>query len=212
MNQNVKPPSQPERKPKIELAIPVTGRDREFLPAALEILETPPAPMRIALMLTICAFFAVALFWSFIGRLDVHAVAWGKIEANGRAKVIQPLDPGKVASIAVENGSRVKAGDLLVSFDPSEAQADATASSDSLNASRAEVIRRRAAIDAAKAPEQIEAFEKSPAIPFDEAIPDLIRAREAAVLYADLSQLRDTLKDTEKQIAQKDATRQKLDM
>ena len=34
---------------------PCAGRDREFLPAALEILETPPAPLPVALMLTICA-------------------------------------------------------------------------------------------------------------------------------------------------------------
>ena len=37
----------------------IVGRDREFLPAALEILETPPAPLPVALMLTICQQAAV---------------------------------------------------------------------------------------------------------------------------------------------------------
>lgn len=225
MNETVKPPPQPERKPKSDLAIPVTGRDREFLPAALEILETPPAPVKVAVMLTICGFFAVALFWSFIGRLDVHAVAWGKIEANGRTKVIQPLDPGKVASIAVENGSRVKAGDLLVTFEASEAQADANASSDAFNASKAEVSRRRAAIDTATKAQptpsssggdnsqnrRAAAIDKAPEVAFDETIPIAIQKRERAVLRADLAQLDDTLKDLDKQIAQKDTTHKKLE-
>jgi len=79
----------------------IRGRDREFLPAALEILETPPAPARTAMMLTLCAFVVAGLGWSFFGRLDIHAVAPGKVEVNGRAKVIQPLDPGKVADLIV---------------------------------------------------------------------------------------------------------------
>ena len=94
-------------------------------------------------MLTICAFFAVALAWSFVGRLDVHAVAQGKIETVGRAKVIQPFDSGKVAEILVENGQQVKAGDVLIALDPSEAKADAQAASDALYEGLAEIARRR---------------------------------------------------------------------
>jgi hemolysin D len=98
----------------------VTGRDREFLPAALEILETPPPPLPIALIMTICIFALAALIWSCVGRLDVHAVASGKIETAGYSKVIEPLDPGKVAAIHVEAGQSVKAGDLLVELEPAE--------------------------------------------------------------------------------------------
>lgn len=53
--------------------------DLEFLPADLEILETPPSPVRMALILIICAFVAVALIWSWIGHIDIVAVAQGKI-------------------------------------------------------------------------------------------------------------------------------------
>ena len=38
--------------------------DHEFLPAALEILETPLSPVRSAMILTICAFVVAALAWS----------------------------------------------------------------------------------------------------------------------------------------------------
>src|SRR5262245_7799778 len=76
------------RQPKVVVpAAPSLARlpvpspaDREFLPAALEILETPPSPMANALLLAICFFFAAALAWSYFGWLDIHAVAPGKIQ------------------------------------------------------------------------------------------------------------------------------------
>ncbi len=52
--------------------------DTEFLPAALEIIETPPSPGLRYLMLVLCALFAIALAWSVLGRLDVVAVASGR--------------------------------------------------------------------------------------------------------------------------------------
>ena len=97
MNERAAPPAAPPPQPRSSRPIPVavSGRDREFLPAALEILETPPPPLPIALMATISAFALAALVWSYFGRLDVHATAPGKVETAGYAKVIEPLDPGK---------------------------------------------------------------------------------------------------------------------
>ena len=67
--------------------------------------------------------------------------------------MIEPLDPGKIAAIHVETGQTVKAGDLLLELDPAEANADATSAQDALNASLAEIARRRYAIDAVRAAE-----------------------------------------------------------
>ena len=141
----------PSRSPRV-----VSGRDREFLPAALEILETPPPPLPIALIGTICLVALAALIWSIVGRLDVHAVAPGKIETAGYSKVIEPLEPGKVAAIHVQAGQSVTAGDLLFELDPAEATADARSAEDGLNANLAEVDRRRYAIDTVRsaAPEE----------------------------------------------------------
>jgi hemolysin D len=207
--------------PAAEKPATPTPADLEFLPAALEILETPPAPRSVAFMLTICAFVALALIWSFFGRLDVHAVAWGKIEAAGRSKVIQPFDPGKILKIHVETGARVKAGEALAALDPAEAKADEQAFSDSLAASRAEIARRRAAIDAVRAVQRnmfapegkvADALPASASIAFDADAPAAARARENAVLSADLAQLGDTLRNIDKQMAQKNAMRQRLNM
>jgi hemolysin D len=229
------PPPQPSRPPPLA----VTGRDREFLPAALEILETPPPPLPIALIATISACALAALVWSYFGRLDVHATAAGKIEPAGYAKVIEPLDPGKIAAIHVERGQAVNAGDLLLVLDPAEANADAVSAQNTLNASVAEIARRRFAIDTVRAAEteaqsaqdRLDARAKSDAAPaadsgsveslagqaelkvaWDGAVPEPFRLREEAVLRADLAQLSDALKALDRQMAEKLATQKRLDM
>jgi hemolysin D len=189
----------------------ILRRDREFLPAALEILETPPAPAAIALLLAICSFMSAALAWSFIGRLDVNAIATGKLEVAGRVKVIQPLEPGKVREIAVDNGAAVKAGDLLVALDPSEPQADERNYSEALSASEAEATRRRAAIAVARNAQDAKDLE-TPDLSWSDSVPEPTRFREEAVLRADLNQLADTLNDLDQQIAQKSATIDKLNL
>src|ERR1700722_17977578 len=89
-----------------------------FLPAALEIVETPPSPVGRAVAFTIIAVFAVALGWACIGTFDIVAVAPGKIIPSGRTKIIQPFETGVVRAIHVRDGQSVKAGDVLIELDP----------------------------------------------------------------------------------------------
>jgi hemolysin D len=241
MNERAAPPeaSPPQPRPSQRTPPAVAGRDREFLPAALEILETPPPPLPIALIATISACALAALIWSYFGRLDVHATAPGKIETAGYAKVIEPLDPGKIAAIHVAEGQTVKAGDLLLELDPAEADADAVSAQDGLNASLAEIARRRFAIEAVRAAEteaqgaqdrpdardeddRAQAADSSSVeslvgqaelkVAWDEALPEPFRLREEAVLRADLAQLSDALKALDRQMAEKLATQKRLGM
>mgnify|MGYP003693879997 CR=1 FL=1 len=50
-----------------------------FLPAALEIVETPPSPIGRAIVATIVVLFCAALVWSWWGTIDIVASATGKI-------------------------------------------------------------------------------------------------------------------------------------
>src|SRR5579859_3896256 len=158
--------------------------DREFLPAALEILVTPPSPVAKSLLLAICALFFGILVWSYFGWIDIYAVAPGKIQPDGGSKVVQPVDAGKVVAIRVQNGSRVNAGDVLVELDPTESAAEREAQAQDLEAQSAEAARRKAAIAAV----QSGAMEPLP-IAFPVGISEPVRRREEGVVIADLAQL-----------------------
>lgn len=102
-------------------------RDREdlaFLPAALEIVETPSSPTGRVVMYAIGGLFLLALLWASIGRVDIVASAIGRIVPRDGAKLIQPFETSVVRSIHVRDGQRVKAGDVLIELDPTINNAD----------------------------------------------------------------------------------------
>ena len=77
---------------------------------------------------------AVLLVWSLIARLDIVAVAEGRLVPETYVKIVQPADAGIVREILTREGERVTAGQVLLRLDPTETQADATAVSRELAA------------------------------------------------------------------------------
>src|SRR5262249_57486348 len=64
-----------------------------FLPAALEVVETPPSPTGRAIAVTIIAVFSAALTWACIGSVDIFPLRPGKIISSGRRQIIPPIQP-----------------------------------------------------------------------------------------------------------------------
>jgi hemolysin D len=103
------------------------GRRRDdlaFLPAALEIIETPASPAGRATALCIAAAALLAIAWACIGQVDIIATASGQIVPVGRSKTVQPSETAVVRAIRVEDGDHVRAGDPLVELDPTQSEAD----------------------------------------------------------------------------------------
>jgi hemolysin D len=118
----------------------------EFLPAALEIVETPVSAMGRIMMGVIVGLVAVAVAWACIGELDVVATASGRIIPSGQIKVIQPLEIGVVKRILVGDGDHVAAGDVLIELDPTTNAADEKKIAHDLMQAELDVGRLRAAL------------------------------------------------------------------
>jgi hemolysin D len=125
------------------------GSELEFLPAALEIVETPASPMGRAIAGTIALFFVVTLIWACLGSVDIIATASGKIVPTGRTKVLQPFETGVVRAIHVQDGQAVKAGDVLVELDATINGAERDRIRKELVVSQLDVARLRAALSPA---------------------------------------------------------------
>ncbi|QEY15528.1 HlyD family type I secretion periplasmic adaptor subunit [Cellvibrio sp. KY-GH-1] len=96
----------------------------EFMPAALELQETPPNPLVRWLAWTLITLFILTLLWAIFGKVDVVASAEGKIIPGSRVKQIQPLDKGVIKAIHVKEGQYVKEGDPLIELDRTITAAD----------------------------------------------------------------------------------------
>ncbi|MGI9277309.1 MAG: HlyD family type I secretion periplasmic adaptor subunit [Endozoicomonas sp.] len=90
---------------------------RQFLPAALEVEDTPAHPASRAIAVSISLLFVIALVWACVGKIDIVAVAQGKIIPGDRVKTIQPMELGKVTAIHVREGEMVSQGSPLVTLD-----------------------------------------------------------------------------------------------
>lgn len=95
-----------------------------FLPAALEILETPPHPLAHAISRTLIAFVVIAILWACFGKVNIVATAEGKIIPGSRLKQIQPLEKGVVTVIHVKEGDKVVEGQPLIELDATLTGAD----------------------------------------------------------------------------------------
>ena len=145
-------------------------RDRlqyEFLPAAEEIVETPAAPLGALVVWLVTLLLIVALVWSYFGKIDIVAVANGKISTEGSTKIIQPAISGVVTNINVHEGQHVKKGETLLALDKTTAEKDVATVSQSLNTARVErdILRRLAVggntdeiINNADSPDEVKAM------------------------------------------------------
>lgn len=128
------------------------GEELAFLPAALEIVETPPSPTGRTIGATIIVLFCAALIWAWWGTVEIVASATGKVVPSGRTKVIQPFETGVVRSIRVQDGQVVKAGDVLIELDPTVNEAERDHLRNDLRAERLSIARLRAALAAGDDP------------------------------------------------------------
>jgi hemolysin D len=117
-----------------------------FLPAALEVVETPPSPVGRGIAAAIALFFCLAVAWACWGEVDIIASAQGRIIPSGNIKLIQPFETGVIRSIDVKDGQRVKAGDTLIELDPTMNAAELGHLQGDLVATQLELERLRAAL------------------------------------------------------------------
>ncbi len=91
--------------------------ERAFLPAALELQDSPPHPLARTALWLLMSFLLIVLLWAFFGKIDVVAVAPGKLIVSDNSKVVQSLEPGVVKAIHVKDGQHVEAGQILIELD-----------------------------------------------------------------------------------------------
>jgi len=130
--------------------------EREFLPAALEIIETPVSPAGRIMMAAVGLLLIIAIVWASVSHIDIVATANGRVIPSGQIKLIQPLQIGVVKHIAVSDGDHVRANQILVELDPTTNAADRDRYAHDLAQSELDVARLRAflagSVDAFQAP------------------------------------------------------------
>ncbi|ATE61106.1 HlyD family type I secretion periplasmic adaptor subunit [Thauera sinica] len=178
--------------------------EREFLPAALELQDTPPSPLPRVLMWTLIIAFAIALAWSILGRIDTVASASGKIIPSTRAQVIQPIETAAVRRIHVADGQAVHAGDLLVELDATAAGAEDAQAREAWATARLKAERARSLLASLERGENA-GLPALPAQPELSDIPASRRLAETQLLTRQFEEYRSRLRAFDGEIARAQA-------
>ena len=99
----------------------------DFAPPLLRIQDSPPPPLAGWMLRVLLALLASAALWTVLGRLDIVAVADGKLVPSSYLKIVQPAEQGIVREILVKEGEAVREGQVLIRMDSVLATADAKA-------------------------------------------------------------------------------------
>lgn len=103
----------------------VAGVDpRDFQPALVRLQELPPSPLGRRMLWAALVFLAALLAWAVFGKLDIVAVAEGRLVPDTYLKIVQPADAGVVKEILVKEGEFVKEGQVLMRMDAALSASD----------------------------------------------------------------------------------------
>ncbi len=183
------------------------GRDSElsdFSPPLLRIQQAPPAPLAGWMLRLSVALLAGLLAWAVFGRLDIVAVADGKLVPSSYLKIVQPAEQGIVKEILVKEGEAVKEGQVLIRMDPVLNAAD-------VKAIQAEVLNKGAALRRIDAQLSGTEFSRQKSEP--ESLYAQVEAQHRANVRAyenALAQERSLLEKARHDLAAAQATRMKL--
>ena len=96
----------------------------DFAPALIRCQNAPPSPLGGKVLWALFLMLIALLLWAIFGRLDVVAVATGKLVPQSYLKIVQPAESGIIKDILVHEGQHVQAGQVLIRMDALIANAD----------------------------------------------------------------------------------------
>ncbi len=97
---------------------------RDFLPGLLRVQARAPSPLGRRVLWVLVALVVATLAWAALARLDIVAVAEGKLVPASYLKIVQPVEQGVLKEILVREGELVREGQLLMRMDPVLSAAD----------------------------------------------------------------------------------------
>jgi hemolysin D len=99
----------------------------DFQPALLQVQSRPPAPLGRGVLYVVLGLVGAVFLWAAIAKLDIVAVADGKLVPAGYLKIVQPSEQGVIKEILVQEGEAVRAGQILMRMDAALLDADGRA-------------------------------------------------------------------------------------
>lgn len=87
---------------------------RDFLPAALEVQETPPSPIGRFILWSIVILLVIAIAWASLSKVDIVATTRGKLVVNELSRPVNSAVTAEIVEVLVKEGEHVEKGQSLI--------------------------------------------------------------------------------------------------
>lgn len=87
---------------------------RDFLPAALEVQETPPSPIGRFILWSIVILLVIAIAWASLSKVDIVAATRGKLVVNELSRPVNSAVTAEIVEVLVKEGEHVEKGQSLI--------------------------------------------------------------------------------------------------
>ena len=111
------------------------------------IQNNPPSHIGRIVLWAVSILFLLLILWAALGKLDIIATAEGKLVPETLVKIVQPAELGVVKELLVNEGDRVKAGQIIARLDTTVASADKVSVSNDLQTQHMQVRRIQAELN-----------------------------------------------------------------
>lgn len=111
------------------------------------VLDQPPVSFPQRLILGGLVFSVAFGAWATLGKIDQVGHAQGKLVPKGDVYKIHPTETGKIINLAIKEGQKIKAGQLLAELDPSTAQSEVERLDKILDAYRIQLVQEISSIE-----------------------------------------------------------------
>lgn len=88
----------------------------EFLPDAIEIIESPVSPLGSFMVWVLFSLLMFLLLFSYLGKVDVVSTSRGIVEPTGNVRLIKAPVGGTLNELTIKNGNQVAKGDVLATI------------------------------------------------------------------------------------------------
>lgn len=119
-------------------------------PSVQSLLDQPTSAFPRQLLGGGLAFCLTFLVWAWFGEINEVGQARGELIPQGNVYPVHPIDLGRVAKIAVTEGSHVKAGQIIAELDTTLPAAEITRIESQLSALELQGVQKQSAMETAR--------------------------------------------------------------
>ena len=114
------------------------------------LLEEPPSSLPIQMIMGSMVFLLTFTAWAWFGKIENIGKAQGKLVPKGETYKIESIDSAKISQIAVTEGEKVEAGQLIASLDSKQQKTEVARLNEILGLHQSELTQKHSLLKKVK--------------------------------------------------------------